>query len=60
MIKSFMIRYLQSRGYLVLKNRVPMLLVSGGTAIGYENKTYYQVHFDVKPYLVAINNSVVS
>lgn len=62
MIAQFMIWYLQKRGYLVLQNRVPMLVVSGGTAMGSKGKRrmYWQITFSDTPFIVAINNSVVS
>lgn len=61
MIKSFMIGYLQRRGYIVLENHVPMMLISGGIASsikGCDKKNWF-IDFPIEPYIVAINNAVV-
>ena len=53
--------YLSRRGYLVLANRMPMLVVSGyGFAFWNENDQCWRVTFPVKPYIVALNGSYVS
>lgn len=61
MLKTFMIRYLQRRGYLVLKNHIPMLVVSGnGFAFFNKDIQLWQISFPVEPYIVALNGSYIS
>lgn len=55
-------RYLERRGYIVVKNRIPMLLVSGNAlAIATtEDGMYYDVSFPWPPVIVALNGSYVT
>lgn len=62
MIESLAKSYLERKGYLVLPNRVPMLLVSGNAVASpvTKDRIVWQVMFPSRPYIVALNNSVVS
>lgn len=62
MFESLAKAYLERRGYLVLVNRVPMLVLSGAYAAGGKgkDKLLWQVVFNSKPYIVALNGTVVT
>lgn len=59
MIKEFMIRHLERRGFIVLQDQCPMLLVSGAIAKCNDTKLNWTIQFSHTPSVTAINRSVI-